>query len=320
MGEENGPIIVDWRNMSRYSAIPLEYSFIDKCEVIPGKKASGTKAASSQDWYFKIHFPGDPVMPGVFLMEALQQTGTLVVTTMPEIQDKIMMFQGCRSMHIYKPVRPGDTFRTYVSLRSFSEGIASFRGEVRRDDGEPGELICSMDFTLALPEKAVKVREKIDWGEVAPEVSIGYKDMDDFLADPMEYRFIDRVSVGGDRRVRGIKTASTLDWFFKMHYPGDPSMPECILLEALMQTGVFAVTTMPEITEKKMIFQSCDSCEVFGAVRPGDTIMTLAELRSYRRGIAKYGGMICSADGMLICRAAFTLVLRNSVPLPRMGR
>ncbi len=317
MGEENVPIIVDWKNLSRYSAIPLEYRFIDKCEVIPGKEARGTKAASSQDWYFKIHFPGDPVMPGVFLMEAIQQTGVLVVTTMPEISDKVMMFQGCKSLRIYKPVRPGDILHTYASLQSFKLGTAVFHGEIKRCDDGHETLICAMDFTLVLPEKAAKADRKVEWKGVEPELYIDYKNMDDYLADPIEYRFIDKARVDRGKCSLGEKTASSLDWFFKMRCPGNPYVPECILLEALMQTGVFAVTTMPEVTKKLMIFHGCDSCELFGTVRPGDTISTWATLKSYRHGIAKYEGVICSAEGILICKAAFTLVLDDSMLAPQ---
>ena len=57
-------IRITWENMDRYSAVPIEYRFVDWAEVIPGKEARGYKAVSSQDWFFKFHFPGDITTDG----------------------------------------------------------------------------------------------------------------------------------------------------------------------------------------------------------------------------------------------------------------
>ena len=152
-------VIINWENISDYSSVPIEYRFIDRCEVIPGKEAIGTKMVSSLDWYFKFHFPGNPIVPGVFLMEALQQTGLLIITTMPAEKGKIMLFQGCKSMRIYRPVRPGDIIKAYVSLLTYRCGVASFHGELKKEERDGERLACAMDFTLVSQEGLVKVRK-----------------------------------------------------------------------------------------------------------------------------------------------------------------
>ena len=163
MIESNDSILINWENIERYSSVPIKYRFVDKCVVVPGKEAVGTKVVSSQDWYFKIHFPGNPIMPGVFLMEAMQQTGMLIITTMPDSKERLMLFQGCKAMRIFKPVRPGDVIHMYVSLRSYRLGVAVFHGEVKRED-EVETLVCSMDFTMVSKDKTVRIQKEYSGG------------------------------------------------------------------------------------------------------------------------------------------------------------
>lgn len=158
--DETRKVIVGWENMNDYSSVPIEYRFIDKCEVIPGKQAVGTKVVSSLDWYFKFHFPGNPIMPGVFIMEVMQQTGLLIITSMPDTKQNVLFLQSCKNMRIFKPVRPGDQIKDYVSLLSYRYGIASFHGEVRKIQDDEEILVCSMDFTLVAETGLVKISAK----------------------------------------------------------------------------------------------------------------------------------------------------------------
>lgn len=153
-------ISLDWSNMDQYSDIPIGYRFVDWAEVIPGVEAWGRKAVSSLDWYFKIHFPGNPIMPGVFLMELMQQTGMLIVTTMPETRTNLLLFHACDSMRMYGSARPGDLLSAHVVLESFRHGVAKFSGEVVAcaPKEKADTLVCKMEFTLVSPDCILKVR------------------------------------------------------------------------------------------------------------------------------------------------------------------
>lgn len=142
-------LLVNYENMFDYVKNTVEYLFIDKAEVIPGKEARGVKLASSQDWYFKLHFPGNPIMPGVFVMEAIMTTGSLIVYSMPEKKNIQLLFNGCEEAKFFGSIRPGDTMETHVVLDRYRYGVARFSGEAFRD----GTRICQMRFTLIAPEE-----------------------------------------------------------------------------------------------------------------------------------------------------------------------
>ena len=139
-------VLLDWKGISEHIRDTIEYTFIDKAEVLPGIECRAIKLASTQDWYFKIHFEDNPIMPGVFVMEMIQQTGGLIINTMPGNKDAKLLFNGCESMRLYRGVRPGDIVQSEVRMISFRHGVAKFEGRADVD----GQLVCKMGFTLVV--------------------------------------------------------------------------------------------------------------------------------------------------------------------------
>lgn len=148
-------IRLDYRNMDDYIADPIEYRFVDEVIVVDDE-ANGKKMVSSQDWYFKMHFPGNPVMPGVFVMEAIMQTAAYILTTRDDVNDKLVMFNGCNSMRLFDSVYPGNILETNAKLKSYRNGVAFFNGKGVVNE----KTVCTMDFTMVLPNILSKFNEK----------------------------------------------------------------------------------------------------------------------------------------------------------------
>ncbi|MCI8511307.1 MAG: 3-hydroxyacyl-ACP dehydratase FabZ [Lachnospiraceae bacterium] len=94
--------------------IPHRHPFllIDRIEELePGVRAVGYKAVSFDEPYFAGHFPGEPVMPGVLIVEALAQTGAVAALSLEENKGKTAYFGGMDHVRFKKKVVPGNVLR-----------------------------------------------------------------------------------------------------------------------------------------------------------------------------------------------------------------
>ncbi len=144
---EEKKIVLNWQNINQFTRNHREYLFVDYAEVIPGKKAIGKKMVSGLDWYFRIHLPDDPVMPGVFVMESIMTTGAFTLYTQDDFYESKFIFHSADSVRLYRDVRPGDELICDTSLLSYSRGVAKFEGKALVSDYS----VCKMKFTLIEP-------------------------------------------------------------------------------------------------------------------------------------------------------------------------
>ncbi len=87
---------------------------IDELET--GKKAVGRKCVTMNEPFFTGHFPSKPVMPGVLIIEALAQTGAVVMLSMEENFGKIALFAGLDKVKFKRQVVPGDILKLEVEI------------------------------------------------------------------------------------------------------------------------------------------------------------------------------------------------------------
>lgn len=131
--------------------IPHRYPFllIDRViELEPGVRAVAEKLVSANEPQFTGHFPDNPVMPGVLIIEAMAQAGAVAALSHPQYAGKLVLFAGVDSCRFKRIVRPGDLLRLEVSLDRIRRGIG--RGSGRATVGD--ELACEAELLFALTD------------------------------------------------------------------------------------------------------------------------------------------------------------------------
>ena len=118
--------------------IPHRYPFllVDKVEELEiGKRAVGYKNVTINEHFFAGHFPAEPVMPGILIIEALAQVGAIALLSVEEYKGKIAYFGGINKAKFRRKVVPGDVLRLEVEIVKMKgpigvgKGIATVNGE-----------------------------------------------------------------------------------------------------------------------------------------------------------------------------------------------
>ena len=119
------------------------FLMIDEVEEYkPGESCIAYKNVSENEYYFKGHFPGNPVMPGVLIVESLAQAGAIAILSMEENKGKNALFGGIDKMKFKKMIVPGDRIKLEVKIikRKGPIGVGEAIATVNDKVAAKGEL------------------------------------------------------------------------------------------------------------------------------------------------------------------------------------
>ena len=146
-------ITLDRKGICEYQQNRDPYLMIDYAsEVIPGKSAQGYKDLKEDEWFFKVHWPNDPNMPGMLQIESLVQMSALAILTLPGNKGKVLYLTSATELKFIKKIIPKDRLYIETSIKSFKRGIAVCEGRGIIAD----KLACKATFNLILLDELNK--------------------------------------------------------------------------------------------------------------------------------------------------------------------
>ena len=124
-------------NIEIQKLIPHRYPFllVDRIlEVTPGVRAVGLKNVTVNEPFFQGHFPNNPIMPGVLIVEALAQVAGVAGMLQPENQGKLGLFAGIDNIRFKRQVVPGDQLILEAEYLVLKMGIGKVKVRAKVDD------------------------------------------------------------------------------------------------------------------------------------------------------------------------------------------
>ena len=124
--------------------IPHRYPFllVDRCEdYVPSQSIVGIKCVTVNEPFFQGHCPAYPVMPGVLIVEALAQSGAVLMSKSlnVDVEGKAIFFVSLDNCRFRSPVRPGDVLRLHVEVLRARGDLFKFRGVAKVGDKTAAE-------------------------------------------------------------------------------------------------------------------------------------------------------------------------------------
>ena len=146
-------LALDLSGIKKYQQNREPYLMIDYAtEVIPGKSAKGFKMLKENEWFFKVHWPNDPNMPGMLQIESLVQMCALSILTLPGNEGKVVYLTSATNLKFIKKILPNSKLEIDTQIINFKRGMASCKGSGSINN----EIVCKADFNLILPDEIKK--------------------------------------------------------------------------------------------------------------------------------------------------------------------
>ncbi len=136
--------------------LPHRYPFLLVDKIIHlelDKKVIGVKSVTINEPFFQGHFPGQPIMPGVLIIESMAQTGgVLLLNSFPNPEEKLVYFMQINNAKFRKPVNPGDQLYLEIELTNKKSKIVTMSGKAFVND----VLVAEADFMAGIVDRESK--------------------------------------------------------------------------------------------------------------------------------------------------------------------
>ncbi len=125
------------------------FLFVDSCEIIlPGEHGKSKKKFLKEEYFFEGHFPNNPIVPGVIIVEAMAQTAGIVVSyKLRDYKEKSVLFMSVNKAKFRKPILPNDTVSFEVKILNCVRDVYKFQGTCFKNNDKVSEAEFSAMIT-----------------------------------------------------------------------------------------------------------------------------------------------------------------------------
>ena len=127
------------------------FLFIEECKIIEkGKIGESWRTFNVDEYFFEGHFPGNPIVPGVVIVEAMAQTAGVVVSdTLSNNKDQSVLFMSISKAKFRKPVLPNYKIKFYVETTNNVKNVYKFLGKAFHNES----LVSESEFSAMITSK-----------------------------------------------------------------------------------------------------------------------------------------------------------------------
>jgi 3-hydroxyacyl-[acyl-carrier-protein] dehydratase len=138
--------------------LPHRYPFllVDRIIEVEDKRIKGVKNVTINEPFFQGHFPGEPVMPGVLVLEAMGQVAAMMIIMRSEMKGMMTYLTGVDNARFRRPVRPGDQLVTTAEITRFRSRV----GKIRAFSTIEGNVAAEADYSFLLAKSLHKEEEE----------------------------------------------------------------------------------------------------------------------------------------------------------------
>ncbi len=139
--------MIDINEIKTY--IPHRYPFLLVDRILSweeGRSMVGLKNVTGNENFFEGHFPGNPIMPGVLIIEALAQTAGILTNKSEDRKYNSVLFMSIEKAKFRKPVVPGDQLRLEVELIKRRKTVLRYSGAAKVN----GNVVAEVEFTAMM--------------------------------------------------------------------------------------------------------------------------------------------------------------------------
>lgn len=136
-------------------------------EIDPGKSAIGQKNVTINESFFQGHFPGQAIMPGVLIIEAMAQVAAVLLLSLPVMKNKLAVIAGIESVKFRKQVVPGDVLITEVEVVAVRKSFGKIKLKAKVDD----EVVASCEMMFGLVDRREDDPDEVKQAFAGPQAA-----------------------------------------------------------------------------------------------------------------------------------------------------